>query len=134
LVLPSAHAQTASCGLASIQEATQLTYPPIAKAAHVEGLVILLATFVEDGTVSKIRIIQSPPLLNQLMGHVAEEFVKSWKANSYTGPRECPIVINFMLGGETDHPKTSVIRSDIQHIRITAETYPPTVNYAQVTQ
>jgi hypothetical protein len=112
-----------------MQESTQLSYPPIAKAAHFQGSVVLLATFERDGTVSRVKILSAPLLLNELMGRVAGDFVKGWKANSFTGPRECPISIRFSIGPENDNPKTSVTRADLQHVRITSETYPPTIMY-----
>jgi TonB family protein len=128
--VPAAYAQPAPCGLTSIQESTQLNYPPIAKAAHVEGSVVLLATFDRDGTVSRVKIVSAPLLLDQLMGRVAADFVRGWKANAFSGPRECPISISFSIGPDNDHPKTSLTRSDLQHIRITSETYPPTIMYS----
>ena len=129
-ILGPAHAQSLGCGLTSVQESTPLTYPPIARAAHVEGPVVLLVTFEQDGSVSHIKIVRAPPLLDQLMGRVASEFVKGWKANSYSGPRECPVVIQFVIGPEVDNPKSYVTRVDLQHVSIAAETYHPTINYS----
>jgi TonB family protein len=128
--LPVAHAQSAPCGLTSIQESTQLSYPPIAKAAHVQGSVVLLATFDRDGTVSRVKIVSAPLLLDRLMGRVAADFVKGWKANAFSGPRECPVSITFSLGPDNDHPKTFITRSDLQHVLVTSENYPPTVMYS----
>jgi TonB family protein len=130
VALRVAHAQSAPCGLTSIQESTQLSYPPIAKAAHVQGSVVLLATFDRDGTVSRVKIVSAPLLLDRLMGRVAADFVKGWKANAFSGPRECPVSITFSLGPDNDHPKTFITRSDLQHVLVTSENYPPTVMYS----
>jgi hypothetical protein len=123
-------AQTAPCGLTSITESTPLAYPPIARAAHVQGPVVLLATFERDGSVSRVKIVSAPLLLDQLMGRVAADFVKGWKANSFSGPRECPVVVQFVIGAETNNPKVSVSRIDSQHVRIIAEMSHPTINYS----
>jgi len=90
---PLLHAQSASCGISSITETAQPAYPPIARAAHVSGKVILLVNFGRDGRPLNIRVLSGPPLLQ----HEAIEFVKTWQANDFTGPRECPVVISFEL-------------------------------------
>ena len=119
MTFSTAHAQSANCGLTSIQESTPLAYPPIAKAAHVHGHVVLMASFGQDGTISSVRAISGPPMLYL----AAVDFVKSWRANRYTGPRECPVVVHFLLGAESDHPKTAITRIDLQHVEIVADTY-----------
>jgi TonB family protein len=96
-----------------------LTYPPIANAARFEGMAILIATFDQDGSVSKVKVVSSPGILEA----AAVDYVKGWKANPYSGPRECPVVIEFALGAEADHPKVAISRTDIQHVRIKSETY-----------
>ena len=113
----------------SISESASLAYPPITRAARVQGPVVLLATFKPDGSVSEVKIVSAPLLLNQLMGRVAADFVKSWRANSFTGPRECPVVVQFVLGAEADNQKVFLNRIDTQHFRIFAETFHPTVSY-----
>jgi len=50
-------------------------YPPIARAAHVEGVVILEAVVAEDGTVRDVRPLRSIPLLDQ----AAIDAVKHWR-------------------------------------------------------
>ncbi len=125
------HAQSAPCGITSITEQSQPVYPPIARAAHVEGPVILLATFEKDGTVSRVKVVGALPLLDQLMARVAADYVKGWRANSFSGPRECPVVVNFRIGAQSNDPKTTFSRIDLQHVQITAETFPPTTNYTE---
>lgn len=130
LAFPAAHAQDAPCGISSIHESTQLAYPPIAKAAHVEGVVIYLARFSPIGDVESLRILSGPVMLQ----YAATEFLKGWKVNPYSGPRECPIVIRFVHGSESEHPKTLVTRIDFQHVLITSESYPPTTTYSVAAQ
>jgi protein TonB len=51
------------------------SYPPLARAAHVEGIVILEATIGEDGGVRDVRLLRSIPLLNA----AAIEAVRQWR-------------------------------------------------------
>jgi periplasmic protein TonB len=50
-------------------------YPPIALAAHKEGLVILQAVIAEDGTVRDVKVLRSQPLLDQ----AAIDAVRQWR-------------------------------------------------------
>jgi hypothetical protein len=113
-------AQTASCGLSSITEASKLTYPPIAIAARLQSDVILMTSFAPSGEVLSLRVLSGSEMLRQ----VAQDFVAGWHVNRYGGPRECAIVIRFRIGKEGDKPKTTVTRIDPQHVLITAESYP----------
>jgi protein TonB len=50
-------------------------YPPIARTAHVEGVVILEAVIGEDGAVRDVRILRSI----QLLDDAATEAVRQWR-------------------------------------------------------
>ena len=50
-------------------------YPPIARAAHVEGVVILEAVIAEDGSVRDVRVLRSIALLDA----AATEAVRQWR-------------------------------------------------------
>ena len=104
------HAHQEPCGLRTMTESTTLIYPPIAKAAHVYGEVITLTTFKTDGTVEKVDVISGPEMLRA----VATDYIKSWRANEYTGPRTCPVVIQFLL--TDDPPASPAVRVDLQHV------------------
>jgi hypothetical protein len=98
--VPSARAQSAPCGLTSMAETKTLAYPPIMKVAHVQGVVVLLATFDRDGNVTQIKPIYGPGMFKGafvMLRDAATEFVRGWHANPYTGPRECPVAINFII-------------------------------------
>ena len=121
------HAQSAPCGLTSMTETSHPVYPPIARAAHVSGTVILLARFGQDGTATGATVVSGPPMLKG----AAVDFVKGWRANAYTGPRECPIAVTFSLAGapsaecgtpedESQHPSAPPLRVDAQHFVITS--------------
>jgi TonB family protein len=114
-------AQSAPCGITGIAETSQLVYPPIARAAHISGTVILLVRFGQDGIVTNGTVVSGPPMLRGS----ALDFVKRWQANAYTGPRECPIIVDFnVIEGdkpvcspqEAGPPKFS--RSDLQHVSL----------------
>jgi len=49
-------------------------YPPAAKAAHVQGNVIMKAIIGTDGTVKELSLVSGPPLLVQ----AAMDTVKKW--------------------------------------------------------
>jgi len=125
-----ARAQSAPCGLASITESSPLSYPPIAKAARIEGNVILLATFERDGSVSATKLVGSPSNISRFLGEAASNYVRGWRANPYSGSRQCPVVVRFAIGKVSDDPKTSFIRTDPQHVQITAEVRPTFVQYS----
>ena len=50
-------------------------YPEIARAAHVEGTVILEAVLDTSGRVTQLRVIQSSPMLDQ----AALDAVRQWR-------------------------------------------------------
>ena len=50
-------------------------YPPVARAAAVQGVVILELTIGEDGAVSDARVLRSIPLLDQ----AALDAVRQWR-------------------------------------------------------
>ncbi|SFR97987.1 TonB protein C-terminal [Granulicella pectinivorans] len=118
------NANAQSCGLTAVQDTAKLVYPPIAKAAHVEGTVVFMTTFRTNGTVSDATPISGPEMLraNSLT------YVQGLRANEYSGPRQCPIVITFRIVGESVEcgtparindqlgPIPEFVRTDLQHV------------------
>ena len=119
-------AQEPPCGLSKMTEGTAPDYSPIGRAAHVEGTVILIASFSPDGKVLETRIVSGPKVLEG----AADHFVRGWKANAYGGERNCPVVVKYRLVGTSvecdtieDHsqkPSIPFARSDFQHVTISA--------------
>jgi len=107
-------AQQESCGLRTMAETIAPTYPPIALAAHEEGNVTMLVNFKTSGEVEKIEVISGSKLL-QLP---ATTFVQGWRANEYTGPRTCPIVVRFVMFHQGDKTVPRVVRHDLQHVTV----------------
>jgi hypothetical protein len=114
-------AQQEPCGLRTMTETAAPFYPPIGKAAHVEGNVILLVAFKTTGEVAEIENVNGPKILQG----AAIAYVHGWHANDYTGPRTCPIVIRFRLLPQGDSTTPTVVRLDLQHVTISAPPPPP---------
>jgi TonB family protein len=62
-----------------MQQAVAPVYPPMARAAHVQGMVILHAILSKTGDVENLRVISGPPMLVQ----AAENAVQQWKYRPY---------------------------------------------------
>jgi protein TonB len=74
-------------------------YPAIAKAAHIQGIVVLQATISKSGSIQNLRVISGPPMLQQ----AAMDAVRSWRYKPYLlngEPVEVETTINvvFNLG------------------------------------
>jgi protein TonB len=75
-------------------------YPPIAKAAHVQGAVVLHAMISKQGTIEDLKVISGPPMLTAS----AIDAVKRWRYKPYLlngDPTEVDttITVNFTFGG-----------------------------------
>ena len=64
---------------AMILQKTLPTYPSIAKAAGVQGTVVLAATISKAGTIENLRVVSGQPLLQQ----AALDAVKTWRYKPY---------------------------------------------------
>ncbi len=74
-------------------------YPAIAKAARIQGIVVLQATISQNGLIQNLRVISGPPMLQQ----AAMDAVRSWRYKPYLlngEPVEVETTINvvFNLG------------------------------------
>jgi hypothetical protein len=112
----AAAAQSRTCDLNAITDGVPPVYPPIARVAHVTGMVIMIATFERSGDVQQIKVISGPQLLRQ----PAIEYVKSWRASEYGGIRNCPVVVNYILNQKDTQPSL-LVRLDPQHVNVYGE-------------
>jgi len=76
----------------------EAVYPPTARAAGVQGVVILEVTIAEDGTVSNARVLRSIPLLDP----AALDAVRQWRyeptlLNGVPTPVIMTVTVNFSL-------------------------------------
>jgi periplasmic protein TonB len=60
-------------------EKTAPQYPAIAKAARIQGTVVLQATIAKTGLIQNLRVISGPPMLQQ----AAVDAVRSWRYKPY---------------------------------------------------
>jgi periplasmic protein TonB len=83
----------------NLLEKTLPQYPSIAKAARIQGIVVLQATISKSGSIQNLRVISGPPMLQQS----AIDAVRSWRYKPYLlngEPVEVETTINvvFNLG------------------------------------
>ena len=79
---------------------TQPVYPPIAKAAHVSGTVVLHAIISKTGTIENLQVQSGPVMLRQ----AAIDAIQHWRYKPYLlngEPTEVDtlITVNFTNGG-----------------------------------
>jgi protein TonB len=73
-------------------------YPPLAKSAHVSGVVRLAAVLGKDGTVQELHVLEGPPLLIQAALDAVKQWVyKPTLLNGNPVEIETTIDINFTL-------------------------------------
>lgn len=75
-------------------------YPPLAKAMHVQGTVVLAATIAKNGTIVNLRVVSGPAVLQE----AALEAVRQWLYRPYLlngQPVDVETQVNvvFTLGG-----------------------------------
>lgn len=117
LLAANAEAQVSHCGgLTSIREFTAPAYPPIARAAHVQGNVIFMLEFDLAGNVTTLKPISGPEMLVPL----AATSLQNMKVNPYTGSRTCPFVVTFSLVSDGQRVDELPVLQDLQHATITA--------------
>ncbi len=83
----------------NLVEKTLPQYPAIARAARIQGIVVLQATISKGGSIENLRAISGPPMLQQ----AAMDAVRSWSYKPYLlngEPVEVETTINvvFSLG------------------------------------
>jgi protein TonB len=84
----------------NIIQKTQPIYPPIARAAHQGGTVVLHAIISKSGTIQSLSVISGPAMLQG----AALDAVKTWRYKPYLlngEPTEVDttIMVNFNLNG-----------------------------------
>lgn len=76
------------------------TYPAIAKAAHVQGTVILRAIIGRDGTIQQLQLVSGHPLLvNSAMDAVRQWRYRPTMLNGQAVEVDTTITVVFSLGG-----------------------------------
>ena len=78
----------------------QPTYPPLARAARIQGTVVLQAVISKEGGIENLRVLAGHPMLVP----AAIEAVRQWRYRPYILNNEpveveTQITVNFALGG-----------------------------------
>ncbi|HEY1994241.1 MAG TPA: energy transducer TonB [Edaphobacter sp.] len=75
-------------------------YPVIAKAAHVEGTVVVEAVISRIGTVESLRVVSGPEMLqNAALDAIREARYRPFRLNGEPTEAQTTITVNFRLGG-----------------------------------
>lgn len=95
----------------------QPVYPQIAKAAHVEGTLVLHAVIAKDGSVVELMYVSGPRLLMR----AAMDAVRQWRyeptlLNGQPVEVDTTISIIFTLGDQTPAPIDPQLKADILHM------------------
>jgi hypothetical protein len=90
LAVMSSGAERRWCSIASLGPGQNLIYPPIAKAARVEGLVMERVIYSRGGGSTSFEYISGPPLLSAGL----ENQIKEWKiGTTSTGDALCVTLV-----------------------------------------
>jgi protein TonB len=78
----------------------QPVYPPMARAARVQGAVVLRAMVSKSGTIENLQVVSGHPLLVK----AASDAVRQWLYRPYVLNRqpvevETQVTVNFILSG-----------------------------------
>jgi len=97
---PKKVAISAGVAVGLLIQKTTPVYPPIAKAARVQGTVVLQATISKTGSIENLHVVSGPAMLQS----AALDAVKSWRYRPYllnNDPVEVETTVNviFTLGG-----------------------------------
>jgi hypothetical protein len=113
-----ANAQFAPCGISRVMNWSSPAYPPIARAAHIQGPVTFLVKFDTSGKATDVKFVAGPEMLRK----VSLDSVQTMRVNSFEGTRECPVTITYQL----DHCDEPAAKSQLPTLRVC--TVPVTIN------
>jgi protein TonB len=75
-------------------------YPAIAKAAHVEGTVVVEAVISRKGTIESLHVVSGPQILqNAALEAIREARYQAFRLNGEPTEVQTTITVNFRLGG-----------------------------------
>jgi hypothetical protein len=106
-----AFAQTRWCSITGKAKDNSLVYPPIARAAHIDGIVIGRLHFATNGKVENFQVVSGPPIL----ANSVTDQIKLWTVQTNaqgTEPCQSLFVVTFAIGDSkvneeglpTNHP------------------------------
>jgi protein TonB len=75
-------------------------YPAIAKAAHVEGTVVVEAVISRTGTIESLRVVSGPLMLQQAaLDAIRAGRYQPFRLNGEPTEVQTKITVNFRMGG-----------------------------------
>jgi protein TonB len=75
-------------------------YPAIAKAAHVDGTVVVEAVISRKGTIESLRVVSGPQMLqNAALDAIREARYRPYRLNGEPTDVQTTITVNFRIGG-----------------------------------
>jgi protein TonB len=75
-------------------------YPVIAKAAHVEGTVVVEAVISREGTIESLHVVSGPPMLQSAaLDAIREARYRPFRLNGEPTEVQTTITVNFRMGG-----------------------------------
>jgi protein TonB len=75
-------------------------YPTIAKAAHVEGTVIVAAIISRTGTIESLHVVSGPPMLQRAaIDAIQAARYRPYHLNGMPTEVQTTITVNFRMGG-----------------------------------
>ena len=75
-------------------------YPAIAKAAHVEGSVVVEAVISRKGTIESLHVVSGPLMLqNAALDAIREARYQPYRLNGEAIDVQTTITVNFRMGG-----------------------------------
>ncbi len=75
-------------------------YPAIARAAHVEGSVVVEAVISKAGVIERLHVVSGPPMLqNAALDAIREARYRPYRLNGEPVEVQTTITVNFRIGG-----------------------------------
>jgi hypothetical protein len=93
------------CTITSKRDIDTLVYPPIAKAAHLQGVVILRVNFFPTGSVTNVESVSGP----QMLVDSTSERLRTWQFHTdAVGDQPCQslVVVRYRILPEDYDPQT----------------------------
>ena len=124
LLVPACRAEARWCDVIGHGDSEKLTYPPIARAARVSGIVLAQITYSAQGDVQEVATISGPPMLAKFVSLQ----LRSWhlKTNaSGSDPCQSLAIIEFRLvtddkpaGSRSQPTPASILRISVEAVAI----------------
>ncbi len=130
LLVPNCKAEARWCDIVGHGDNDKLIYPPIARAAHVSGTVLLRVTYTQQGQPTDVAYVSGPRLLARYAG----EQLKTWHLTttaSGAGLCQSLAILDFRFVSGNPSPTRLPEPESGSIFRISVEATAPIVEYAR---